>query len=180
MADTLRGWSELALDVLRVLPGEWGRPQPEASGTVTGGARGDAALRVAGECQASAHFVLSEAAAALRSALGNIRMQPAGATCEMSCDIGRILDRDSLGQHAHRLPQPLPRAVVGELFVDRRCIHPVERRDEVPGIRRRAAVAAVAGRCGLRTPLRISGADLSERGLGPGDVGGRTNRRLDA
>src|SRR2546427_3578082 len=97
---------------------------------MTGRARGDAALWVAGEYQARANIALSEAAAALRNALTGIRLQPTRATREISRNIGRVLDGQSLGDGIHDAPSALSRTVVGELFEDRFRIHSIERRNQ--------------------------------------------------
>jgi hypothetical protein len=135
-------------------------------------------LWVAGEYQARANIALSEAAAALRNALTGIRLQPTRATREISRDIGRVLDGQSLGDGIHDAPSALSRTVIGELLEDRFRIHSVERRNEVRGICRRSLVAGSTVQGDKAATLRISGTDLIERGLSPSKVGWDAKGRL--
>src|SRR5215475_12204005 len=70
VADALRERSQLPFDVRGVLAGQRRSPKPEASRSMTGRARRDAAPRVAGEYQACGGVALSEGAPTWWNALG--------------------------------------------------------------------------------------------------------------
>src|SRR5262245_51346223 len=88
----------------------------------------------------------------------------------MGGDIRRILNGQRFRDGAHDAPLAPPRTIVGKLLEDRRRIHAIERWNEVTGICSRALMTGSAVQCDISATLGISGTDLVERGLRPGDI----------
>src|SRR5262247_1253889 len=96
----------------------------------------------------------------------------------MRSDIRRILNGQRFRDGAHDTPQALPGTIVGELLEGRRCIHAIERWNEVHGICSRSLVTGDAVQCDMGATLRISSADLVERGFRPRNIRWDTKGRL--